>query len=216
MAQRQKTAAADHGELRERIVDAAVALGEKDSWEAVRLHDVAGSLGVTLDEVHRHFREKEDVVDAWFDRADCAMLRESEAQDFHALTPRGRIQRLIMAWLRALAPHRKVTRQMIYGKLEPGHVHILFPGLMRVSRTVQWVREAAHRDATYVRRALEETGLTTIYLMTFLYWMNDDSAGSEATGRFLDGWLAFAERLDRSVYPTARPQPEKPGGGKPA
>jgi AcrR family transcriptional regulator len=210
MAQRQKTAVAGHDELRERIVDAAVALAEEDSWEAVRLHDVADRIGATLDDVRRHFREKEDVVDAWFDRADCAMLRESEAPGFHELTPRQRIHRLIMTWLGALAAHRKPTRQMIYGKLEPGHVHILFPGLMRVSRTVQWVREAAHRDATYLRRALEETGLTTIYLMTFFYWMNDDSAGSEATGRFLDGWLAFAERLDRSVYPAARAQPEKP------
>ncbi|MBM3356639.1 MAG: TetR/AcrR family transcriptional regulator [Betaproteobacteria bacterium] len=204
MAQRQKTATAGHDELRERIVDAAIALAERDSWEAVRLHDVADSLGVTLDEVRRQFREKEDVVDAWFDRADAAMLRESEAPGFRELTPRERIHRLILTWLRALAPHRKVTRQMIYGKLEPGHVHILFPGLMRVSRTVQWVREAAHRDAAYVRRALEETGLTTIYLMTFFHWMTDDTAGSEATGRFLDGWLGLAERLDRAVYGTPR------------
>jgi ubiquinone biosynthesis protein COQ9 len=210
---RENGAMATNMQIRERIVDAAIALGEQDSWEAVRLHDVADSLGVALDEVRRHFREKEDVVDAWFDRADSAMLRESEAPDFRNLTPRARIHRLIMTWLGALSAHRKVTRQMIYAKLEPGHVHILFPGLMRVSRTVQWVREAAHRDATYLRRALEETGLTTIYLMTFFRWMNDDSPGAEATGRFLDGWLSFAERLDRSVYPPAHTHAEKIGGG---
>lgn len=186
--------------MKHRIVDAAIALGEQDSWEAVRLHDVAAALAITLDEVRRYFREKEDVVDAWFDRADGAMLKEAETSDFLDLTPRQRLYRLVMTWLGALAPHRKVTQQMIYGKLEPGHLHIQIPGLMRVSRTVQWMREAAHRDATYVRRALEETSLTTIYLMTFFYWMNDDSPGSASTGRFLDGWLALAERLDRAVY----------------
>ncbi|MGH8672078.1 MAG: hypothetical protein ACREUA_08615 [Burkholderiales bacterium] len=184
----------------DKIVDAAIELGEQKSWEAVRLHDVAAVLGISLDEVRRYFREKEDVVDAWFDRADSAMLKQAEAPDFLDLTPRRRLHRLIMTWLGVLAPHRKVTRQMICGKLEPGHIHIQIPGLMRISRTVQWMREAARRDATYVQRALEETGLTSIYLMTFFYWMNDDSSGSASTSRFLDGCLSTAERLDRAVY----------------
>ena len=197
-----------------RIVDAAIVLGEKISWEAVRLHDVAAAVGITLDEVRRYFREKEDVVDAWFDRADRAMLEEAETHDFLDLTPRQRLHRLIMTWLGALAPHRKVTRQMIYGKLEPGHFHIQIPGLMRISRTVQWMREAAQRDATYVRRALEETGVTTIYVTTFFYWMNDDSSGSASSSRFLDGCLAIAERLDRAVYAVRRGAVEKMRGKK--
>lgn len=203
---------ATRDDVPDRIVDAAIELGEQESWEAVRLHDVADALGITLDDVRRYFREKEDVVDAWFDRADGAMLGQAEAADFPELTPRQRLHRLIMTWLGALAPHRKVTRQMIYGKLEPGHIHIQIPGLMRISRTVQWIREAAHRDATYVRRALEETGLTTIYLMSFFYWMNDDSPGSASTSRFLDGWLGLAERLDRAVYGGPRGAAEKPAG----
>lgn len=182
------------------ILDAAIALGEQRHWEAVRLHDVADATGLTLDEIRHHFREKEDLVDAWFDRADGIMLRTSEAPGFGALSSRHRVQCLIMAWLDALAPHRTVTRQMIMARMEPGHVHIQIPGLMRVSRTVQWVREAAHRDATFVRRALEETGLTSIYLMTFFYWMRDDSPGSAKTRRFLDHKLRMAERLDHIVF----------------
>lgn len=190
----------DHDTLRERIVDAAIALAERRNWESVRLHDVAAELGITLDDIRRHFREKEDLVDAWFDRADAAMLREGASPGFAALPTRHRLHRLIMAWLDALAAHRKATREMIYGKLEPGHIHIQFPALMRVSRTVQWMREAAQRDATFVRRALEETALTTIYLMTFFYWMRDDSEHSEKTRRFVDEKLALAERLDHVVY----------------
>jgi hypothetical protein len=60
-------------------------------------------------------------------------------------------------------------------------------------------REAAHRDATFLRRALEETALTSIYLMTFFYWMRDDSPESAATGRFLERWLTDAERLNRRM-----------------
>lgn len=187
-------------ELRDRIVDAAIELAEHGSWEAVRLHEVAAALGISLDQVRLHFREKEDLTDAWFDRADRAMLRTAEAAEFQALATRERLQRLIMAWLGALAPHRKVTREMIYGKLEPGHLHIQIPGLMRVSRTVQWIREAAHRDATYLRRAVEETALTTIYLMTFFYWMRDDSSDFTATNRFLERCLTDAEQLNRRIF----------------
>ncbi len=190
----------DQPPLRERIVDTAIALGERHHWEAVRLFDVARELDITLDDIRHHFREKEDLVEAWFDRADAAMLHASTAPDFATTAPRHRLHRLIMSWLDALAPHREVTRQMIMAKMEPGHVHIQFPAVMRISRTVQWIREAAGRDATFVRRALEETALTSLYLATFAYWMRDASAESAATRRFLDRQLARAEKLDRLFF----------------
>lgn len=190
----------DRDSLRDDIVDAALALGERCGWEAVRLHHVAGALGISLDDIRHHFREKEDLVDAWFDRADAAMLQAAAAPGLARLPTRERLQRLLMAWLGALAPHRKLTREMIRGKLEPGHVHIQIPGLMRISRTVQWLREAAGRDATFLRRALEETALTTIYLATFAHWLSDDSPGAERSRRLLERQLAVAEGLDHRLY----------------
>ncbi|OOO01683.1 MAG: hypothetical protein USCGTAYLOR_02118 [Chromatiales bacterium USCg_Taylor] len=201
----------DHEQdLKQRIVDAALALAEPRSWEVVRLHEVAEAAGITLDELRVYFREKEDIVEAWFDRADAAMLRAATAPGFLTLTTRRRLQRVIMAWLNALAPHRRVTRQMIYGKLEPGHLHIQIPGLMRVSRTVQWFREAAHRDAAYVQRAFEEVATTGIYLATFCYWMHDDSPGSGATKAFLERLLGIAERF---AHATVGPSAAVPGSG---
>lgn len=195
----------------DQIVDTAVELGERNSWEAVRLNNVASALGITLDDVRAHFREKEDIVDAWFERADSAMLKAAQASDFPYLNPRQRLHRLIMTWLGTLYPYRKTTRQMIFGKLEPGHVHIQIPGLIRISRTVQWMREAAGRNATYIRRALEETALTTIYLAAFIHWMNDNSSGSAKTSRFLDSCLAIAESMDRMVFTRRRAGDDKRG-----
>ena len=40
-----------------------------------------------------------------------------------------------------------ITRGMLAYKLEPGHLHLQLPGLVRVSRTVQWFREAAGEEA---------------------------------------------------------------------
>lgn len=180
-----------------KIVDTALELGKKQSWESVRLHDVAEAAGISLDKQRIYFREKEEIVDVWFNRADSAMLQEAEKPDFLALGSRQRLHRLIMTWLATLSPYRSVTRQMIYGKMELGHLHIQIPGLMRVSRTVQWIREAAQLDATYVHRALEETGLTSIYLMTFFYWMKDNSPESEKTGQLLDKLLGAGEKLEQ-------------------
>ncbi len=182
---------------RERIVDTALALAERRSWEALRLHDLALELGTTLDHLRIHFREKKEIVDAWFDRADAAMLQEGARPELAVLSARARIHRLLLTWLGALAAHKKVTRQMILNKLEPGHVHYQIAGALRVSRTVQWLREAASRDAVFARRALEETVLTGIYLATFTRWMADDATDISRTAAFLDRLLAGAERLER-------------------
>src|SRR5437660_1991612 len=156
---------------RDAIVDTALALSERTSWEALRLHDVAGALSIDLNDVRAQFREKEDIVDGWFDRADGAMLADAvRVDEYRALSARQRIERALMVWLGALAPYRRVTRQMIWHKLEPGHLHYQWGGALRISRTVQWLREAAGRDAALPWRAIEETALTGLYLATFFYW----------------------------------------------
>lgn len=189
---------------REAIVDAALHRAEVTSWEAVRLHDVAAALGVTLDDVRVHFREKEDIVDAWFDRADQAMLRAAAESGFAARPTIERLEQALMAWFAALTPRRRVTRQMIANKLEPGHVHYQFNGLLRVSRTVQWLREAAGRDTVLPWRAFEEAALTGLYLATFLYWMYDDSADAASTRAFLRARLKEARGLAAFLPRAAR------------
>lgn len=194
---------------RERILNAALDLAGRKSWESVRLHDVAEELQMSLNEVRVHFREKEELTDAWFDRADAAMLAEADTPGFSELPPRERLHRLIMVWLQSLSGHRRVTRQMIRGKFEPGHLHYQYAGLLRVSRTVQWLREAAHRDAVLPWRAMEETVLTAIYLAVFFYWMRDDSENAARSAALLDKLLARAERLAQCLpgFPRARTRP---------
>ena len=184
---------------RDAVVDAALALAEAGHWEAVRLHEVAKRLGVPLDDIRQHFREKEEIVDAWFDRADQAMLRAAETADFAALTARARIETLILAWLHALASHRRVTREMLVLRLEPGHLHHQVPLLLRVSRSVQWLREAAGRKQTFVARALEETLLTTLCLAVFTFWLNDDSPGQEDTRKRLASLLDGVGQLEQRI-----------------
>ena len=121
----------DNTDLPQQIVDTALELAQARSWEAVRLHDIASALGITLDQVRAYYSEKEDLVDAWFDRADKAMLEATASLEFLQLSTRERLQWAIMSWLDALASHQRVTREMILGKLEPGHLHIQIPEIGR-------------------------------------------------------------------------------------
>ena len=186
-------------ELAQQILDKALELAETGSWETLHLYEVAAALNITLDQIREHYRQKDDLVETWFDRADTAMLNDAASHEFAQLSSRERIHRAIMTWLQALAQHRRITGEMLRYKLEFGHVHLQMLGIMRVSRTVQWVREATRQEATHLRRIVEEVVLTSIYLATFTYWLRDDSPDSENTSRFLHGLLdqanAFSRRL---------------------
>jgi AcrR family transcriptional regulator len=187
----------------DQIIDTAVELGEQTSWEAVRLHDVAAVLGITLDDVRAHFQKKDNIVDAWFERADSIMLKSAQASDFPYLAPRERLHRLIMTWLGAFYPYQKTTRQMVYGRLEPGHLQAQAAGLMRIGRTVEWMREAAMHKTPHIPRLLEDSGLAAIYLAAFFRWMADNSPGSVNTSRFLEGCLLVADKFGRMVQLTS-------------
>ena len=180
--------------LHDRILEAALELGERHGWDALHLYDIASHLGIGLADVHRCYRQKDDIAEAWFDRADQALLAVSAAPAWHELSQRERLFRAIVAWLRPLAPHRHLTAQMLGYKLQPEHVHLQALGVVRISRTVQWIREAARVPSTGLRREIEEIAITTIYLAAFAHWLRDDSPGSRRTHELLDRFLGVAER----------------------
>jgi ubiquinone biosynthesis protein COQ9 len=162
---------------RDAVVDAALELAQASHWERVRLHDVAERLGCTLDDVRAHFREKEELIDAWLDRADAAMLTSGADS----------VEGLVTAWLDALAPYRRVTREMVLTRLEPGHLHHQLPSVLRISRTVQWMREAAGRDHAFAARAFDETACTTLCVAAFAHWLYDETPAQRATRERLAG-----------------------------
>lgn len=155
----------------QQILDTAVRLADTCGWERLHLFDVAAQLGVGLDAIALHYREKDQLVEAWFDRADQALLARAKAADLGALEPDRRLEELLVAWLDSLAAHRAVTGQMLLYKLEPGHIHLQLRGLLRISRTVQWWREAAQRQTLHLARITEESLLTGVYLRSFVHWL---------------------------------------------
>jgi ubiquinone biosynthesis protein COQ9 len=182
-------------DIRRKIVRAALALGTRaGSWDAVRVHDVAREAGISMQEMPRHFGDKDAIAEACFDEADAALVRVAEQSGWSALPPDERLFRAIMAWLDTLAPQRPLVAGMLRYKLHPEHLHLQARGVARISRTVQWIREVSLLPATSWRRELEEAALTSIYLTTFACWLADGTAGSMRTQRLLRRLLANAGR----------------------
>ena len=75
---------------------------------------------------------------------------------------------------------------MLWYKLEPLHLHLQVLGLLRISRTVQWIQELAGLNDRFLQRIINEIGLTSIYVCTFLYWLQDTSDKQKGTHRFLE------------------------------
>lgn len=178
----------------DRILDTAMALADNMSWEHLHMHHLSAEIGISLADIHQHFPVKDDLVDAWYDRADRAMLAITDDPDFQLLSIRQRLHALNMAWLDTLADHKQVSYDMLWYKLEPAHVHLQVQGLLRISMTVQWIRDAAGIDSTHLTRIAEEVGLTRIFLQSFLYWMFDNSPRQRNTRQYLDKQLARAEK----------------------
>jgi len=190
-------------QLADKILDKALEQAAETSWEEVRLQAVADELGISLDDIRKHYRQKDDLAEALFDRADQAVLSETRNEAFRNLCGRDRIRKAIMIWLRTLAPYRKTVIDIFKYKLEPGHIHFQVLGVLRVSRTVQWFLEAAGSKTSGLSRIMEEIGTTSIYLTTLVYWLGDQSVENGKTNDFLEKLLRRSEAIASWVNPAS-------------
>jgi ubiquinone biosynthesis protein COQ9 len=179
----------------ERILHAVLSDAEAAGWHAVRLHRTAEALGLPLTELYRHYQDADAVAEAWLSVADQAMLAAASVPGFARRPARDRLERTLLAWLNALAAYPRATRDLLLGKLYPGHPHHLAALVFRLSRTVQWWREAAQLDAPPPRRQLEEMALTSLFIAAVARWGSDRSSGHERTRLFVAASLRLADAL---------------------
>lgn len=187
-----------------RIVDATLDLADEVGWERVRLRLVAQRQGLTLSEVNAHFRDLDAVADAWFAHARAAMLQSID-EETAARPPRERLELILSRWFEALAPHRRVTVQMLRDKLWPFHPHHWVPMIFNLSRTIIWLRDAAALDAVGFRRAVEEVGLTWIFLITLAVWAVDATPEQSRARATLRRLLDTGDRAVALLF--GRPHP---------
>lgn len=179
----------------DQILEAALFLGEQRGWDAVHVYDIADYMQVGLADIERHYRNKDEIAEAWFRRADQAVVACASEPGWMELNVRERLSRAMRAWFAALEPHKGITVEMLRYKVQPDHIHLVIQGVLRTSATVQWMREAARLPSTGLRRELEEPALTAIFLSTLAMWLMERTPGTPRTWAWLEGRLADAERI---------------------
>jgi len=176
---------AEPPERRDTILDAALGLARERGWNGFHLHDVADRLGLSLAEIGRLFPDKDALGNRLFARATEAMLALRDDAGFRALPTEERAYRAIAAWFESLAEHRVVARDILFYKFAPSHVHHQASLVIALSRTVQWIREAAGLDAAGRARRREEVRLTLVFAATLVFWLTDRSPKQQRTLAFL-------------------------------
>lgn len=133
-----------------------------------------------------------DLIDFHVAEADRAMLQALAAADLSALKLREKVALAIRLRLEYVTPHREAVRKAIGAMALPHRAPI---ALRQLYRTVDAIWHAVGDVATdfswYSKRVL----LAGVYSTTLLFWLDDRSAGQEATWAFLDRRLADIMRI---------------------
>ncbi len=170
---------------RQQILDQAIELALQSSWESLSFSQLADSLNCSLADVAQHFRSKDDMAEAFFDRADRAMWALNSDKTYRNLSDEDKLFECIMCWLESLAPYKPLVKEMLGYKLEPGHFHLQAHGVTRISRTVQWFRDVAEREHNGLKLVADEFAVTSAYLAGFSCFLYDKSEGHSKTRSLL-------------------------------
>ncbi len=181
--------------LRDRILLATLAHVPFDGWTEAALEQGVADAGLGTDFALRAFPDGvPDLVGHFSDWADRRMMAQLEALDMDSLRVHGRVAAGVRSRLEALEPHREAVRRVLSFLALPHNAPMALR-LTCVTVDAIWYA-AGDRSADfnfYTKRGL----LASVYGMTVLYWLNDDSENSADTWSFLDRRIADVLTLPR-------------------
>jgi AcrR family transcriptional regulator len=177
---RGKAEAAVSASPRDRMVDAALALAERQGWRRTSMAEIAGEAGLSLAEAYAACRSKPALLAAFHRRIDGAALAEgSDASE----PTRDRLFDLLMRRFDALAPYRAGLRAILRDSLGDPAALLGVPALLS---SMGWMLEASGISAAGWQGRLRRHVLAGAYLSVFRTFLEDDSADLARTMAALD------------------------------
>lgn len=181
-----------HNKMREKIVQAALALADQIGWDLVTLGDIASECDLTLAQLHMYVADKMDVLCALGRIIDRRVLENIEAPDPSA-TPKERLFDVMMDRYEVLNDYRAGLTAIVHSfKYDPKQALISMPHLCR---SMNWMMEAADVSVRGFKGAFVLAGMSGLYLKVLKTWMEDESPDLSKTMAALDKELARAEKL---------------------
>lgn len=183
-------------ELRAELAPRIPAHAAFDGWTEKAIARAAAELGVPADRARLAFpRGAIEMIDAWFDAIDKAMLAAFPAERIAALKIRDRIRDLVLFRLEAMTPQREALRRALGVLAMPQNA---LDGARLAWRSADRIWRLAGDDATdfnhYSKRAL----LIGVYASTSLIFLDDQSEGLAETRAFLDRRIGDVMRFEKA------------------
>lgn len=166
-----------------------------DGWSGHALEMAAAELGVPPGRARLAFPGgAPQMIDAWFDSVDRAMLLAFPPGRIEAMKVRDRIGALILFRLERLRPHREALRRALAILAMPRNAgvaaQLAWRGADRIWRTAG---DTATDYNHYTKRAI----LVGVYGSTALVFLDDESEGLAATRDFLDRRIGDVMRFEK-------------------
>ena len=167
-----------------------------DGWSEAALAMAADELGVPADRARLAFpKGAPDMVDAWFDWVDKAMLEAFPPEAIAAMKIRDRIRNLLLFRLETLAPYREALRRALAILALPRNApHGASLAWRSADRIWRVAGDAATDFNHYSKRAI----LIGVYGSTSMVFLDDESEDLAGTRAFLDRRIDEVMRFEKA------------------
>jgi ubiquinone biosynthesis protein COQ9 len=166
-----------------------------DGWSSEALAMAAETLGVPPPRARLAFPGGQvEMIDAWFDSVDRAMVAAFPPDRIAAMKVRARIRELILFRLEEIRPHREALRR--------GLAILALPGNLAAAARLAWraadrIWRLAGDTATDFNHYSKRAILVGVYGSTSLVFLDDSSQDLAATRAFLDRRIDDVMRFEK-------------------
>ncbi|MBB3764841.1 COQ9 family protein [Sphingomicrobium lutaoense] len=166
-----------------------------DGWTDKAVIAAADQLGIDRDQARLAFPDRPaDMVAAWIEGVDAAMVEAFPPEKIAAMKVRDRIRNLIWFRLETAAPAREAMRSALSILAMPQNVPL---GLRTGWNSADLMWRLAGDTSTDYNHYSKRLILSGVYGSTLLAWLDDDSDGWQETAAFLDRRLADVMRFEK-------------------
>jgi ubiquinone biosynthesis protein COQ9 len=183
-------------ELRHALAPLVPAHAAFDGWTEAALAMAAAELGVPADRARIAFPGgAREMIDAWFDSVDKAMLLAFPPERIAEMKIRARIRELTLFRFHHVAPHREALRRALSILAMPQNA---LEGTRLAWRSVDRIWRLAGDTATDFNHYSKRAILAGVYSATSLVFLDDESEDLADTAAFLDRRIDGIMRFEKA------------------
>ena len=182
-------------ELRAALAPLIPANAVFDGWSDKALSMAAASLGVPPERARLAFPDGPlQMIDAWFEAIDVAMLAAWPPERIEMLKVRERIQGLVLTRIEAIRPHKEALRRAFAILALPSNAIL---GARLAWRAADRMWRVAGDTTTDFNHYSKRGILAALYTATMLVFLDDESDAFKDTRNFLDRRIDEVMRIEK-------------------